>query len=45
MPRRDRRVRGLYHTGAGTPPGPGVVNVLTGAEQTANLVARDLSGG
>ena len=44
MPRRDRRVRGLYHTGAGTPPGPGVLNVLTGAEQTANLVARDLYG-
>ena len=43
MPRRDRHVRGLYHTGAGTPPGPGVVNVLIGAEQTAGLVARDLA--
>jgi phytoene desaturase len=44
VPTRDRRVRGLYHTGAGTPPGPGVVNVLLGAEQTATLVARDLAG-
>jgi phytoene dehydrogenase-like protein len=35
-------VRGLYHTGAGTPPGPGVGNVLLGAEQTADLVAHDL---
>jgi phytoene desaturase len=43
VPRRDRRVRGLYHAGAGTPPGPGVVNVLLGAEQTAGLVARDLA--
>jgi phytoene desaturase len=43
VPRRDRRVRGLYHAGAGTPPGPGVVNVLIGAEQTAGLVARDLA--
>jgi phytoene desaturase len=42
MPRRDRVVRGLYHTGAGTPPGPGVGNVLLGAEQTADLVAHDL---
>jgi phytoene desaturase len=44
VPRRDRRVRGLYHTGAGTPPGPGVVNVLLGAEHTASMVARDLAG-
>jgi phytoene desaturase len=44
VPRRDRRVRGLYHAGAGTPPGPGVVNVLLGAEKTAGLVARDLAG-
>ena len=43
VPRRDRRVQGLYHAGAGTPPGPGVVNVLLGAEQTAALVARDLA--
>jgi phytoene desaturase len=44
VPRRDRRVGGLSHAGAGTPPGPGVVNVLSGAEHTANLVARDLAG-
>jgi phytoene desaturase len=42
VPRRDRRVRGLYHTGAGTPPGPGVGNVLIGGEQTAGLVVNDL---
>jgi phytoene desaturase len=44
VPRRDRRFRGLYHVGAGTPPGPGVANVLLGAERTAGLVASDLAG-
>jgi phytoene desaturase len=41
QPNRDRRVRGLYHVGAGTHPGAGIPGVLLGAEVTAGLVTAD----
>jgi phytoene desaturase len=41
QPNRDRRVRGLYHVGAGTHPGAGIPGVLLGAEVTAELVRAD----
>ena len=39
---RDRRVRGLYHVGAGTHPGAGIPGVLLGAQVTSALVQEDL---
>jgi phytoene desaturase len=41
QPNRDRRVKGLYHVGAGTHPGAGIPGVLMGAEVTAQLLLEE----
>jgi phytoene desaturase len=41
QPNRDRRVAGLYYTGAGTHPGAGIPGVLMTASVTAGLIERD----
>jgi phytoene desaturase len=41
QPNRDRRLRGLYHVGAGTHPGAGIPGVLLGAEVTSQLLLEE----
>lgn len=43
VPKRDRKVKGVYYAGAGTQPGAGVPAVLLGAALTAGLIGVDLS--
>jgi phytoene desaturase len=43
-PNRDRRLRGLYHVGAGTHPGGGLPGALLSAELTARLAGEEQAG-
>ncbi|MEP6753351.1 MAG: phytoene desaturase family protein [Candidatus Dormiibacterota bacterium] len=43
QPNRDKRIKGLYHVGAGTHPGAGIPGVLLGAEVTSRLLLEEVA--